>query len=101
VASSVLVDELLASRDQAIRLDWEAGRCHVSILRAGAPDRIEVTVQQSVLRAALARVAALCNERVPNSVSPYRGHGKVTVGADPAPVIRIKFVNTPEEQSLE
>jgi hypothetical protein len=46
-------------------------------------------------------VAALCNERMPISVSPYGGRGEVAVDADPARVIRVAFVNTPEEQSLE
>src|SRR5437660_10757423 len=73
-----LVDDLLAaSREQDIRLGWQAGRCQVSISRAEPPMRIEVPVQKSVVRAVLARVAALCNERVPNSVSPYRGLGEV------------------------
>jgi hypothetical protein len=97
-----LVDELLtASREQSIRLGWQAGTCHISILKADSPDQLEVPVQKSVIRAALARVAALCNERTPNSVSPYGGFGEVPVDSDQEIVIRIKFVNTPEEQSLE
>jgi hypothetical protein len=97
-----MVDALLtACREQDVRLAWQAGRCQVSLLKADPPDQLEVPVQKSVFRAALARVAALCNERIPNSVSPYGGLGEVTVGADPAKVIRVKFVNTPEEQILE
>ncbi len=92
---------LTASREQDVRLAWQAGRCQISLLKADPPDQVEVPVQKTVFRAALARVAALCNERNPNSVSPYGGLGEVTVGADPAKVIRVKFVNTPEEQILE
>ncbi len=96
-----LVDELLAaSCEQDIHLGWQAGRCHVNI-KVGSLDQIEVPVPKSVIRAALARVAALCNERIPNSVSPYGGLGEVTVDTDPAKVIRIQFVNTPEEQRLD
>ncbi len=96
------VDELLTtSHEYNIRLGWEAGRCRVSALNADPPDQIDVPMQKSVIRAALARVAALCNERIPNCVSPYGGLGEMTIDADPAKVIRVKFVNTPEEQSLE
>ena len=56
---------------------------------------------KSVFRAALARIATLCNERNPNSVSPYGGAGELTVDAGPPLVIRVQFVNTPDEQSLE
>ena len=95
-----LADELLAaSHEQDIRVGWQAGRCQVSIPSSEPPEQIEVPVQKSVIRALLARVAALCNERVPNSVSPYRGTGEVAI--DPKRVIRVKFVNTPDEQSLE
>jgi hypothetical protein len=97
-----LVDELLAvSRQQDIQLSWQAGRCHVCFLNAGTPDRIDVPLPKSVVRAALARVAALCNERNPNSVSPYGGQGEVAVKTDPAKTVRVAFVNTPEQQSLE
>jgi hypothetical protein len=95
-----LVDELLtASREHEIQLGWQAGRCQVNIPQADPPERIEVAVQKSVMRAVLARVAVLCNERVPNSVSPYRGRGEVAI--DPATVLRVNFVNTPDEQTLE
>jgi hypothetical protein len=97
-----LVDELLAaSLQQDIQLSWQAGRCCVSFLKEGLPDRMEVPVPKPVVRAALARVAALCNERNPNSVSPYGGQGEVVLDTDPARAIRVSFVNTPETQSLE
>jgi hypothetical protein len=97
-----LVDELLAvSREQDIQLAWQAGRCQVSFPNSEPPGRIELPLPRSVVRAALARVAVLCNQRSPNSVSPYGGQGEVVVDADPAKAIRATFVNTPEEQSLE
>src|SRR5208282_5382429 len=58
-------------------------------------------LRKSVFRAILARVAVLCNERSPNSVSPYGGQGEVSVGADPAMTFRVEFANTPDEQRLE
>lgn len=97
-----MVDGLLAaSREEAFRIAWQAGRCHVSLPKAEPPDHVDVPVPKSVFRAALARIAALCNERIPTSVSLYGGLGEVAVGADPVKVVRVKFVNTPEEQSLE
>jgi hypothetical protein len=64
-------------------------------------EMVQVPLRKSVFRAILARVAVLCNERHPNSVSPYGGTGKVTVGSTPAAEVHVHFLNTPEEQSLE
>jgi hypothetical protein len=61
----------------------------------------DVPLPKSVFRAILARLAALCNERTPNSVSPYRGEGECSVGTNPPVVFRVAFVNTPGEQRLE
>jgi hypothetical protein len=97
-----LVDELLtASREQDIRIEWQAGSCQVISPNGELPDRIEVPLKKSVVRAALARIAALCNERKPGSVSPYGGQGEIAIDADPSKAIRATFVNTPETQSLE
>jgi hypothetical protein len=103
-----LVDELLtASRQQEIRLEWQAGNCFV---RSQDIDRysnseslfqIEVPLRKSVVRAVLARIAALCNERSPDSVSPYGGQGLVAIDADPSNLIRATFVNTSKALSLE
>lgn len=97
-----LVDELLAvfcQRD--LRLDWRADLCRVSLAGGGPVDRVDVALPKSVIRAALARVAALCNEHQPNSVSPFGGQGEVVIGAGPSKAIRAVFVNTPDRQSLE
>ena len=94
-----LVDDLLAvGRDQPLRLDFDAGRCRVS-----RPDGAvaEVALPPAVFRAALARVAALCNDRHPASVTPYAGRGELTAGTDPAAGIAVAFSNTAAEQWLE
>jgi hypothetical protein len=97
-----LVDDLLAAaREHGLRLEWHAGHCRVRFLEGGLADWIEVPLSKSVVRAALVRVAVLCNERKPNSVSPYGGLGEVMIGADPATALRVAFINTPEEQWLE
>lgn len=97
-----LVEELLAvSREHGLRLDWKADCCRVQFRDGGPPDSIEVPLRKSVVRAALARVAVLCNQRNANYVSPYGGQGELLVGTDPTTAIRVSFVNTPDEQSLE
>lgn len=58
-----------------------------------------IPLPKSVFRALLARLAALCNERKPNSVSPYGGTGEVVIEGAPPKVIRVWFTNTPAEQS--
>jgi len=97
-----LVDDLLAAaREHGLQLDWKADRCRVRFRDGVSPGSIEVPLRKSVVRAALARVAVLCNQSKPNSVSPYGGKGELLVGTDPAAAMRITFVNTPEEKSLE
>lgn len=97
-----LVDDLLAvSREHGLRLDWQADLCRVRLLGDGLEDTLEVPLRKSVVRAALARIAVLCNERKPNSVSPYGGQGELSVGTDPAAVLRVTFMNTADEQRLE
>jgi hypothetical protein len=97
-----LVEELLAVfREHGLRLDWKADHCRVQFREGGPPDAIEVPLRKSVVRAALARIAALCNQRHPNSVSPYGGQGELLVGTDPTTTMRVDFVNTPDEQRLE
>jgi len=66
-----------------------------------AQQMLDVPLRKSTFRAILARVAVLCNERVPNSVSPYGGQGELAMGANPTVVFRVAFVNTPAAQKLE
>jgi hypothetical protein len=97
-----LVDELLAvAREHGLQLDWKADHCRVQFREGSPSDSIEVPLRKSVVRAVLARIAVLCNQRKPNSTSPYGGQGELFVGADPTTTIRVVFVNTPDEQSLE
>jgi hypothetical protein len=96
-----LVEELLRlSWEQDFQLAWQAGHCQVDFLDGDRPAWLEVPLPRSVIRAALARIAILCNDRRPNSVSPYGGQGEVVVDADPTKTIRVTFVNAPEKLSL-
>jgi hypothetical protein len=97
-----LVDNLLGlCRDQQLRFNFQDSHCYVRPLGVDAKDSIEVPLQKSVFRAVLARVAALCNERSPNSVTPYRGEGELAVCSNPPAAFHVAFTNTPSEQHLE
>ena len=62
---------------------------------------MSVTLQKTVVRAVLARIAVLCNEFKPNSVSPYGGAGKVLLASEPSAEVQVSFVNTKETIRLE
>ena len=97
-----LVDDLLGlCRECGLTLDWQANKCRVHPLGTEQPGSIEIPLPKSVFRAILARVAALCNERIPNSVSPYGGDGELSFGTNPPTFFRVAFTNTPGEQRLE
>ena len=95
-----LVDNLLeACPPTGLCLVWSDDRCRVS----DGIDRnsivFEAVIRRSVFRAALARIAKLCNETKPNSVSPYGGDGEISTNSGAA--FAASFVNTPAEQRLE
>jgi hypothetical protein len=96
-----LVNNLLTlCHEHKLHLDWQADRCRVRS-SGGDWEEVDLALRKSVFRAILARVAVLCNERMPNSVSPYGGQGDLSVGADPPTVLKVTLINTPEEQRLE
>jgi hypothetical protein len=97
-----LVDDLLGlCREHGLQLDWQANMCRVRPLGEERHGSTEIPLQKSVFRAILARLAALCNERTPNSVSPYGGEGELSVRTNPPTVFRVAFTNTPGELRLE
>jgi hypothetical protein len=97
-----LVDDLLRlCPEQGLQLEWQGGRCRVRSLADGSEEVLDRPLRKSIFRALLARVATLCNERSPNSVSPYGGQGELLVPADPPAIFRATFANTTDEQQLE
>ena len=95
-----LVDHLLSvCQERGLQLDWRLGVCRVSA--GGQEEKVETRLQKPVFRAVLARLAALCNELRPNSVTPYGGEGKVSTSACPGALFRVEFANTPDEQWLK
>jgi hypothetical protein len=93
--------DLCRDQEEGFELDWRADRCCIRSLGAPPHHVTEVAMPRSVFRSILARIAALCNERVPGSISPYGGEGELSVGTSPATVFRVAFANTPGEQKLE
>jgi hypothetical protein len=97
-----LVDDLLrACRQYELQLDWRADRCRVRSFNGAWEELTDVSLRAAVFRAVLARVAVLCNQRAPNSVSPYGGRGELTTGENPPSAFTVTFTNTAAEQKLE
>ena len=102
-----LVDDLLGlCRTHQLRIHFHDGRCQIRRLGAESKDALDLPVPKSVFRAVLARIASLCNERRPHSVTPYGGEGEVAVPAPaqshvPPSTCYAAFANTPSDQRLE
>jgi hypothetical protein len=102
-----LVDDLLGlCRVHQLHLRFEDDHCSVRRLGTDETDAIIVPLPKSVFRAVLARVAVLCNDQHPGSVTPYGGEGEVVESPPPPNCIApstcyVSFTNTPSEQQLE
>src|SRR5262249_34377309 len=94
-----MVDDLLTvCREHNLELDWRPGCCRV---RSHAEDWSEVRdlpLRRTAFRGILARLSTLCNERQPNSCSPYGGQGEIAIGTTG---FKLVFTNTPGEQRLQ
>jgi hypothetical protein len=96
-----MVDNLLQlCRGGDLELSWRSNACQVRIRQGTVEERLDLPLRKAVLRAMLARIAALCNQRQPGSVSPYGGRGEIQLGSDPQPVFSAHFVNNAAQQSL-
>lgn len=90
-----LVDDILeVFRAQAMRLEWEDGKCRVQSLPLGSSPPMDVEIPLSVFRAILVRLATLCNQHSPESVSPYGGDGEFLWDSQQ---FRIEFSNNNPE----
>ena len=96
-----LVDQLLAfCRVQDAVFEWREGRLRCRPIE-GEGETVEVPLPKAAFRPMLARVAALCNQHKPDSVSPYGGVGEIAAGGNPPRVLRVTFTNTPGTRVLE
>jgi hypothetical protein len=106
-----LVDDLLGlCRQYQLRIAFHDGHCSVRRLGAEARESLDIELPKSVFRAAIARIAAMCEEQRPGTVTPYRGEAFLAVqraqaSDSPHPVhpttCYVSFANTPAEQRLE
>lgn len=106
-----LVDDLLGlCGNYQLQISFRDGQCSVRRLGADDQESMDIPVPKSVFRAALARIAAICNEQHLESVTPYRGEGNIAVLPPvsscsqklvaPA-TCHVSFANTPSDQHLE
>jgi hypothetical protein len=103
-----LVDDLLGlCLAHQLRISFQDDHCFVRSLGTAAQDSLDVPLPKSVFRAVLARIAALCNEHHPHSVTPYQGDGEIVVptpisdDCGPRSTCFVSFTNTPSDQRLE
>jgi hypothetical protein len=97
-----LTDQLLeACVDSDVEFQRVGDRCVCNWTVNGETKEALVPLPPAAFRTILARVAALCNESSPNAVTPYRGEGLLTLRGPAPTVVRVAFVNTPDEQRLE
>jgi hypothetical protein len=97
-----LTDQLLeACVGSHVEFKRVGNRCVCRWTANGETKEALMPLLPAAFRTILARIAALCNEYSPNAVTPYRGEGLLTVKGPPPTVVRVAFVNTPDEQRLE
>lgn len=72
---------------------------HAVSVRVGN-EAVRVPVRKSVFRAALARVAALCDAPGRDIGSPYEGGGEIAFATPSPAAVRVAFKNTPDSQHL-
>lgn len=97
-----LVEQMLvacAGADLAFERVGDRCVCRWSV--GGDTHEVTVPLRPAAFRTVLARIATLCNERDPGSVTPYRGEGLLPIPGNPTALLRVHYVNTPENQQLE
>jgi hypothetical protein len=96
-----IVDLLLQlCSEHEVDLDWRNDCCRIHSRVCDAKEIVDVPPRRSVFRAILARIAAVCNERCPESMSPYGGRCELPAAHSPAELLEITFANTADEQWL-
>ncbi len=86
--------------EEGAAVEFSEGRCWLSPRQEGdAPE--ELPLSRTTFRPILARVAFLCNEYRPSSVTPYGGVGVFKLAGPPELLLRVSFTNTPDIQKLD
>jgi hypothetical protein len=94
-----LTEQLLqACVGGAVEFERVGDRCVCRWTEGGEIQEAPVPFSPAAFRTILARVATLCGERSPETVSPYGGEGEVVVGTSE---VLVRFINTPSAQKLD
>jgi hypothetical protein len=97
-----LTEQLLeACAGGEVEFERVGDRCVCRWLVSGDTQEAALPLPPAAFRTILARIAVLCNEHNPNSVTPYGGQGLLAVKGQPAAVFQVAFVNTPEKLQLK
>ncbi len=97
-----LTDQLLeACVGSDVEFKRVGNRCVCNWNVNGETKEEVVPLPPAAFRTVLARIATLCNEYSPNAVTPYGGEGLLSVKGPSRTIVRVAFVNTPDEQRLE
>jgi len=97
-----LVDDLLQTcRQYRLQIDWQLDHFQMRSPETDWEVLTELSIGKSTFRAVLARVAALCSQHHPASISPYGGRCELPSDAGDRTLLQIHFENTPSEQKLE
>ena len=97
-----LTDQLLeACVGSDVEFKRVGNRCVCNWTVNGETKEDVMPLPPAAFRTVLARIATLCNKYSPKAVTPYGGDGLLTVEGPPPTVVRVAFVNTPDERRLE
>lgn len=95
------VDVLVrAALHASLEVQWKDGHVLLRHIDAVPSEDAVLSISKAAVRAALARVAVLCNEGRAESASPYRGVGTIFVDGN-SQGIDIQFENTADCVRLE
>jgi hypothetical protein len=97
-----LTEQLLrASAGGGLELERMGEQCICRCTVNGDTQETPVPLRPAAFQTVLAWIAELCQERSPGSVTPYGGECLLPIPGDPATVVWVHFVNTPEKQQLQ
>jgi hypothetical protein len=95
-----LVEELLPiCLEHDVEFEFQTDRSRVRPVGGNWEEFKNLVLPQSVFRAVIARVAALCGEQG-HAVSPYGDEGELAIVGGSKPTLHVVFCNTPTVQRL-
>jgi hypothetical protein len=97
-----LTEQLLAACvGGEVEFERVKDRCVCRWTVSGDVQEATAPLPPAAFRTILARIAVLCNQRSPDSVTPYGGEGQLALAGQPSTVFQVAFVNTPDKQHMK